>query len=519
MDTAKRIIALWLPDFVTDRLTRRNAAQIASRDQPLATIVQHHGALAVAATNEAARLSGVMHGQSLADARSLCPGIKTIGADPAGEMQTLTQIMRWCTRWSPWTSIESLSVTGGAGVWIDATGCAHLFGGEQALLDDMITRLGATGFTARAAIADSSGAAWAMAHFGIEDGQTTAIVPEGAARQWLAGLPVMALRLPSPMIETLHRLGLRRIGDLAALPRAPLAARFGSHLPERLDQLTGDVPEPIAPERPVMPYIARMAFPEPIATTEGVTLAITRLIESLCRNLERDRKGARRLDLTLYRVDGTFAEIAIGTAAPVRAPKHLIRLFAEKIDGIDAGFGIEAVVLAIPAVDPLNAQQIDLPEERLSSGAAGAELAQLVDRLSQKLGTESVSRQAPRGSHIPERAIQPTAPIGKFSAAPQAGARLRPVTLMRRPEAVQTVSPPDVAPEAPPAAFRWRGETHRVARAEGPERIAAEWWHAATPPPPSAFRDYWRIEDVQGSRWWLFRDGAGGRWFLHGMLA
>ncbi|HEY1720996.1 MAG TPA: DNA polymerase Y family protein [Magnetospirillaceae bacterium] len=515
METAKRIVSLWLPDFGTDRLTRRNPDQC---DRPLATIIKHHGALAVAATNEAAREAGVHHGQALADARSLCPAIKTVGADPAAEMETLTQIARWCTQWSPWTSVESLSVDGRAGLWIDATGCAHLFGGEQAMLDNMIARLAAVGFTARAAIADSPAAAWAMAHFGIDEDKTTAIVPEGAARQWLAGLPVMALRLPPPMIETLRRLGLRRIGDLAALPRAPLAARFGSHLPQRLDQLIGEAPEPICPDRPVIPYQARMAFPEPIATTEGVKLALTRLIEPLCRALERDRKGARRLDLTLYRVDGTLAEITVGTAAPTRAPKHLNRLFAEKLGEIDAGFGIEAIVLVIPIVDPLAAYQIDLPEERLSSGMAGAELTQLVDRLSQRLGSDSVIRQAPRGSHIPERAIQGAAPLGRLPAG-TTDPRARPVTLMRRPEPVQTVSPPDVTPEAPPTAFRWRGETHRVARAEGPERIVAEWWHAATPPPPTAFRDYWRIEDAQGLRWWLFRDGAGGRWFLHGMLA
>jgi protein ImuB len=515
MDTAKRIVALWLPDFVTDRLTRRNGT---GSDQPLATIVKHHNALAVAATNHAARAQGVQHGQSLADARSLCPGIKTIGVDPDGENGTLMQLVRWCIRWSPWTAMESLSVDGGAGVWIDATGCAHLFGGEQALLDDMIKRLAAAGFGVRAAIADSPGAAWAAAHFGIETGNT-AIVPEGGTRQWLSGLPVMALRLPPAITETLRRLGLRRIGDLAALPRAPLAARFGSHLLQRLDQLTGDLSEPIGPEQPVIPYQVRMAFPEPIASTEGVTLSLTRLLEGLCRTLERDRKGARRLDLMLYRVDGSFVEIAVGTAAPVRSPKHLLRLFAEKINEVDAGFGIEAIVLIIPIVDTLAAQQIDLPEEQLGHGAAGAELAQLVDRLSQRLGTGAVVRQAPRGSHVPERAVHAAAPLEPLTVNQWACPLSRPVTLMRRPEPVQTVGPPDVAPEAPPTAFRWRGETHRVARVEGPERIAAEWWHAATPPPPTTFRDYWRIEDAQGLRWWLFRDGAGGRWFLHGMLA
>jgi protein ImuB len=519
MDPARRIVCLWLPDFATDRLTRPSAAgTVIDRDRPLATIMQQHGGLAVAASNYAARQAGLHHGQSLADARAICPALKTIAADLAGEMEMLAQFVRWCGRWSPWKAVESLGIDGSAGVWIDATGCAHLFGGEQALLDDMIARFARAGFSARAAMADTPGAAWAAAHFGITAG-ATALVPEGAARQWLSGLPSSALRLPATTLDTLHRLGLRQIGDLANLPRAPLAARFGPHLPLRLDQLTGDAFEPIGPEPPLVAYRARLAFPEPIGRTEDVVAALDRLIGSLCRALERDRKGARRLDLMLFRVDGSLIEIAIGTAAPVRDARHLARLFAEKLDGIDAGFGIEAVALAVTAVDPLAAQQIDLPTDgRLSPRGTDTAVAHLVDRLSQRLGADAVVRQAPRGSHIPERSIRPAAPLGPLAATP-ADAPTRPVTLMRRPEPLQTVSPPDTAPEAPPAAFRWKGTTHRVARAEGPERIAAEWWHAATPPPPTAFRDYWRIEDVDGMRWWLFRDGAAGRWFLHGILA
>jgi protein ImuB len=522
METSKRIVSLWLPDLVTDRLTRKGAVHTAWRARPLATVAQQHGALMLAAANAAARGQGLRAGQSLADARALCPEVKTVGADPAAEADALARLARWCTRWSPWTAVDALTGDGGAGLWIDATGCAHLFGGEQALLDDMIARLAVAGFAARAAIADSPGAAWAAARFGISEG-ATAIVPEGGARQWLSGLPAVALRLPADTVATLHRLGLRRIGDLIALPRAPLAARFGLHLPLRLDQLLGLAAEPIGPARPALPYHARLAFAEPIGRTEDVAGGIDRLIGALCKMLERDRKGARRLEVTLYRVDGTLIEIAIGTAAPVRAPAHLARLFAEKLDGLDAGFGIEAIVLAVPVAEPLAAQQIELPSgDPGARGGGGDGLALLVDRLAQRLGTGAVLRQEPRGSHVPERSVAPAAPLGRLSGPPPgiaAASRARPVTLMRRPEPVQTFAPSDMAPEAPPAAFRWRGATHRVARAEGPERIAAEWWHAPTPPPPSAFRDYWRIEDAEGLRWWLFRDGAAGRWFLHGMMA
>ena len=522
MDSARRIVSLWLPALVTDRLTRKAAPLAAWRTRPLVTVTQQQGALILAAANDAARDAGLRPGQSLADARALCPEVKTVAADPAADSEMAGRLARWSTRWSPWTAVETLGADGGAGLWIDATGCAHLFGGEQALLDEMIARLAAAGFAARAAIADSPGAAWAAARFGIAKGASSAIVPEGGARQWLSGLPAAALRLPQAALDTLHRLGLRRIGDLLVLPRAPLAARFGPALPLRLDQLLGDAAEPIGPDRPLLPYHARLSFAEPIGRTEDVMAGIERLLGALGTMLERDRKGARRLTVTLYRVDGSVAEIAVGTSAPVRDAAHLARLFAERLDGLDAGFGIEAIALIVPVAEPLLAQQIDLPTgAAVAQGGAGG-IALLVDRLAQRLGSDAVVRQQPRGSHIPERSIAAAAPLGRMAPAPPGRAAApgaRPVTLMRRPEPVQTMAPPDTAPEAPPAAFRWRGATHRVARAEGPERIAAEWWHAATPPPPTAFRDYWRIEDAEGLRWWLFRDGSAGRWFLHGMLA
>jgi len=526
MEASKRIVSLWLPGLATDRLTRAGAPHAAWRTRPLATVMQQHGALVLAAANPAARGAGLKPGQSLADARALCPEVKTVAAEPALEAELAARLARWCTRWSPWTSVEGLSGDGGAGLWIDATGCAHLFGGEQPLLDDMTARFAAAGFAVRAAIADSPGAAWAAARHGIAQGSTTAIVPEGGARQWLSGLPTAALRLPQQALDTLHRLGLRRIGDLLVLPRAPLAARFGPDLPLRLDQLIGDAAEPIGPDRPLLPYHARLSFAEPIARTEDVAAGIDRLLDALCKMLERDRKGARRLSVTFYRVDGSVAEIAIGTSAPVRDVAHLARLVAERIDGfeggLDAGFGIEAIALFVPVAEPLAARQIDLPSgERAAHGGADG-VALLVDRLAQRLGADAVVRQQPRGSHLPERAVAPAAPLGRTEPAPPGRVpdpRLRPVALMRRPEPVQTTAPPDTPPEAPPAAFRWRGAIHRVARAEGPERIAAEWWHAPTPPPPTAFRDYWRIEDAEGLRWWLFRDGSAGRWFLHGMLA
>ncbi len=505
----RRIISLWLPALATDRLSRRGAALAAWRGRPLATVAPAQGGLRVIAASAAAQAAGVQSGQTAADARALLPDLRTAGADPAAELACLAALADWCGRFTPWTAVDGLDADGGGGIWLDASGCAHLFGGEAAMLDAILDRLDGLGFAAHAAIADTPGAAWAAVRFGRDAGARTAVVPEGAARQLLAALPVAALRLPPAAAATLHRLGLRRIGDLHALPRGPLATRFGDVVARRLDQLLGAAAEPISPARPETPHRARLAFAEPIARTEDVVAALNHLLDELCAVLARQGLGARRLELTLYRTDGTLARLAAGTARPVRDAKHLARLFARDLDGLDAGFGFEAAALAATVAEPQGARQLDIADHRRDE--PGDDLGLLVDRLGNRLGRGGVVRLAPRPSHIPERAVRPAAPLGgKGSQAWPVPPR--PARLLRSPERVAAE-----ATAGPPARFTWRREAVAVARAEGPERICAEWWHGATPPPPSAMRDYWRVEDAAGRRFWLFREGAA--WFVHGVFA
>ncbi|MDA8232276.1 MAG: DNA polymerase Y family protein [Magnetospirillum sp.] len=496
----KRIIALSLPLFATDRLTRPGKRLDALRKRPLATVARAGGRAAVAAANAAARAAGVVPGVAAADASALCPGLATVPAEPDSDREALESLAEWCRRWSPWTAPDRESGND-HGLWIDASGCAHLFGGEKAMLDDVVAALEGLGFAVRAAIADTPGAAWAAARFG--DGKAM-VVPEGAARQLLAGLPVAALRLPPETVATLRRLGVRRLDDLMALPRAPLAARFGAVVARRIDQLLGRIPEPLSALPPQEPLFARLAFAEPIGRTEDVAAAVLRLLNVLAKRLERRGLGARSLILRLFRVDGGVLTRHVGTAAPVRTPGHLARLFAEGLDGLDAGFGIEAMTMTAAAADPLGARQTDM--ERRPEGAA---LPLLMDRLARRLGPAAAWRPLPRPTHLPERLCAKAAPTAEPGGAwPR---RLRPVRLLPRPEPIRVAEV-----DGRPARLYRHGETLAVARAEGPERIAAEWWHAALPPPAASWRDYWRVEDERGRRWWLFRDGGDGRWYLHG---
>lgn len=492
----KRVVSLWLPLFATDRLTRPGKALAEWRHLPLATVARGAGGMRVAAANAAARAAGVQPGLPATDAQAVAPGLKTVPAEPEAEAAALSALAAWCGRWSPLTAPED----GCEGVWVDATGCTHLFGGERAMLDDMVARLGGLGFTVRAGMAETPGAAWAMARFGEAP---AAILPEGAARQWLTSFPVAALRLPPAVAEGLRRLGLRRVGDIAGLPRAPLTRRFGPVVALRLDQLFGRLPEPLSPLAHEEPLAARLAFAEPIGRTEDVRAAILRLLEDVCALLVARGLGARRLRLVLYRVDGTLLSQEVGTAEALRAPAHLLRLFAEGLDGLDAGFGIEVMAMTVTAADPFAAGQGDLEARPRGTG-----LAMLVDRLARRLGPAAVHRLAARPTHIPERLVSrapPLAPAGGGGGWPALPPR--PVRLLPRPQPV-AVEERDGRPLALARSL--------LRAAHGPERIAAEWWHGAAPTPHQAHRDYWRVEDQWGRRLWLFREGEEGRWFLQG---
>ena len=491
---------MWLPYWPAERRTRT-----APPERPpagaLALTVRAAGGVRLAAVDAGAAALGLRPGQTLAEARALVPDLRTDEHDPAADAQALRALADWCGRYSPWVAPD-----GADGIALDLTGAAHLFGGETALLAELHRRLRRFGLTARAAIADTLAAAWAVARFG-----DAAVVAPGATRAALKPLPVAALRLEAETVAALAQVGLRRIGDLAGLPRAALARRFGPALLQRLDQATGAVAEPFTPLAPAAPWRTRIGFAEPIGTRPDLDAALTRLLAGLCALLAREQRGARALTLACSRVDGSVQHLAIGTARPSRDAAHLFRLFRDRLDAVAPGFGIEEMILAATATDALAPEQAALGSPDARTDAAPCALAELVDRLSVRLGPERVFRLAAVDSHLPERTSAPAPAL----AGGDAGwpAQPRPVRLLPDPEPVEATTEDD----APPAEFRWRRVAHRIVRAEGPERIAPDWWRDGA----AGTRDYWRVEDDAGRRFWLYRAGAGAaaRWYLHGLGA
>src|SRR6266851_2817484 len=344
----------------------------------------------VVAADPAAVACGIMPGLPLADAQAYCPGLAVCAADPAGDAAALRRLAEWCGRWSPWTTQD-----GDDGILLDITGCAHLLGGEARLIAEIVGRLGRQGVTCRAAIADTAGAAWAMARFG--QGRTAIITP-GEARQALADLPVAALRLPGSSVADLERLGLERVGDLYRMARAALAQRFGDALARRLDHALGAAGEPLSPLHAAPARRSRLTFAEPIATPEDLARALALLIEELCRGLAAEGVGARRLELACYRVDGIVERAAIGTARASRDPRHLTRLFAEKIATLDPGLGIEDMVLTAPLAERLAAAQLSLARLKPSPlGRGQGEGVLPLGRISQPDRVQPSPRPSPGG--------------------------------------------------------------------------------------------------------------------------
>ncbi len=498
------------------------------------------------AMNAAAAQEGLRQGMGLADARAVLPHLLVEQSAIKADEKALSALAHWCGRYTPWTTVDAHGanpLTGGRdSILMDVTGCAHLFGGEERLLSDLMARLAEFGIEARAALADTPGAAWAVARFSDMDGAGHSIVSPGGSRDVLGPLPVTALRFAPETLENFDRLGLRQVKDLLALPRAPLARRFGPPVARRIDQALGFEDEPISPVMPVVPYRVRLAFLEPVGRVDDIAYALTTLLEQLCPMLNEDQRGVRRLTLDLFRVDGEVESVTVGTSRPVRTTEHLARLFAGHLEQIDAGFGIDAAVLSASLTAPLSEVQVELPGEAGGGRTQGnADLSLLVDQLGNRLGMDKVCRLEARESFVPERAVVtvPLAAGGAAAGDPDLGEQSeplwpahlkRPLRLLSAPEPVQVVAE---VPDGPPVLFRWRRDTHRVARVDGPERIGPEWWRGAGPGSQQA-RDYYRVEDQEGRRFWLFREGLYAtadvhassvqdepqpRWYLHGMFA
>jgi protein ImuB len=510
------MVSVWLPHLSIERLRRESKVRPCSADRPFALVGSEERGLVLTALTAAAVKAGLYPGLGLADARAISPRLLTVPAEPTQDRDCLLALARWSGRYSP-----TLNLDGDDGLWLDVAGIPHLFGGAHALLADIAKRFARLGFTARLALAETLGGAHALARFAPS---AAIVIPQGKIEAALAPLPVEALRLTEETTRLLRRLGMKRIGQLYDLPRASLERRFHSRqaaeaVLARLDQALGRREEVCTPLFPAPDYTAKLPLPEPLITHEGIAAGLEHLAQTLAAALTLGRRGAKQIRLAIYRADGSSAIITAGFAAPARDPRHLLRILQDKVEAIDAGFGVDLMILAAPVTEPL------LPEQKsfAKSDDRGRQ-GELIDRLANRLSGGVVRRLLPRSSHIPERAQALRSALAGAALWPEqvASKPPRPVLLFADPEPLEVVAE---VPEGPPARFTWRRVSRRVVKAEGPERIAPEWWRELAGVTKQRPRDYYRIEDDEGHRYWVFRDGlyqdnAGGvpTWYLHGVF-
>jgi protein ImuB len=509
--------------------------QVELFDQPVVLARDGPHGPVIHACNAAAREQGVQAGARLVDMRALCPDLTVYDADEAGDEAALDQLVLWARRWCPWTVKDESNKDGSTGpvadgLVLETTGSDHLFGGEVAMLADMEKRFADLGLTAHLAVAPTWGAAWALSRFA--SAPRMVCQPDAMSKQ-LAVLPVSALRLEDACVLLLRRLGLKTVGAVADLPRLSLARRFAraalhANPLMRLDQVMGRQAEPLSSADDPPLFRARIGLPDPIFDP---THYLAGLCEDLCAQLEGQGLGCRRLHLTVYRADGTVNGLMVATSRASRDARHLRGLFNGKLERIDPGFGFDLITLSADVVEAVQTQQGHLGID--GSGREGdVDLSRLIDRLSARLGSHAVQLPAPHESHVPERAERWHAALSSEALSSQISSKNavqqimeRPVRLLDQPERVEVVY---AVPEGPPAQFIWRRQTHRVVRTTGPERIAPEWWRERS---GVRLRDYYRIEDQSGRRFWLYREGLHGdgrgadrqgadpQWFLHGMFA
>ena len=443
---------MFLPTWKTDRLCRASAAgppDAAAAGDPLVTVRTEGQRRVIDGACAAALALGLRPGMSVARAQAMRPGLRVTEAAPEAEMAELRRLAVWARAYSPLTAPDPPD-----GFWLETTGCDHLHGGEAAMLASLCARLARAGITARAAVADTPGAAHALARHA----EAPCTVAAGEARALLRDFPVACLRLSPESLAALHRVGLERAGQVFALPRAPLARRFGAELLRRRDQALGSLAEPVAPLLPPVAFAQRRAFLEPLLTAEAFAAVIAVLVPPVCAALEREGQGARRLDLLLQRVDGSWQAVRIGTARATRAPAHLIRLLVEQVPTVDPGLGVEAMQLLVTLAEPLAYAQASTGTAL--GGTADAGVAELVDRLAGRLGAGAVYRAAPVESRVPERAVRRMSPLGGRMTGPGWPARLRrPARLFDPPQPVQVMA---LLPDNPPVQFVWRRVRHRI---------------------------------------------------------
>lgn len=495
---------------------------------PVVVVAKANNALKIYSLDDAAARLGLDVGLPLTTARAICPDLKVFDADEALDVKALSDIADWCDRFTPLVALDPPH-----GLFLDITGCAHLFGGEAALLKLLCDLLTTQGVTVSAAIASTSICARTLTRHvhGV-------IVACGGEARAVSALPVSALGANEAIVTGLRRAGLKTIGDVAARTRHEITARFGAAFTTRLDQALGLGDVPISPRKPVPDYIVERRFAEPVATDAVIAATLSGLAGMLTTSMAQQGKGARHLQACFFRTDGVVRRIGVDTGRAVTQREVIDQLFRERLDALsdplDPGFGFDLIRLSASRTETMVPRQHDLDAHMHDTVHDTDELAALLDRIAARIGSRRVVVYLPKDTHIPESAVLAVPAQQHLAAASRASwpmraddePPLRPLRLFEHPEEIKVIAQ---VPDGPPARFVWRRATHAVVRAEGPERIAMEWWRSDG---ERLTRDYFRVEDEAGLRLWLYREGLYEReldprtgrpvqpsWFMHGLFA
>lgn len=500
----KRFAHIWFKHLLTDWLIIRRPRL---KDKPFVFVANEHGRIMITAINAIAQQQGIKVGMRAADAKAICPELETIDNKDDRCLKLLKGLGEWCIRFSPIVMIDEFSKDG---LFMDISGCTHLWGGENQYLNELVGRLKSKGYTTQIAIADSLGTAWAASRFRT----LNSCVTIGQDIDELMSLPPEALRLPEVTLSKLKKLGFYQIRALLSIPRSVLRRRFGEDFLMRLEQALGKRIEVIKPLKEPFQFQERLACLEPVKTREGIEIALERLLGQLCLSLQKEEKGIRAVILTGYRVDNKLVQIHTGTNVASNDLEHLFKLFQLKIEKIRPGLGIELFTLEAVKVNNVKPEQEAFWLE--NKGISSQGVVQLLDRIAGKVGEGAIRRYLPAEHFWPERSLKNSLTIGERPSTDWRLDHPRPTELLKKPEPVDVMS---VIPDSPPKFFIYKGAKHTIVKADGPERIEKEWWLDN-----EKHRDYYQVEDERGQRYWLFRSGyydntEGVQWFIHGFFA
>ena len=498
----KRYATIWFRHLTTDWLTLRRPEL---KQTPFVFAIPDHGRKVITAINSAAESQGIHVGMPVADAKAMIPDLQVFDEKPKRAEQLLKALGKWSIRYTPIVALDLPD-----GLILDISGCAHLWGGERPYLKEIVTRLRGLGYDVRVAIADTIGTAWAISRFG----QVTPIIESREQAPALLSLPAAALRLDSTVLTRLQKLGLYTIGSFISMPRSALRRRFGEALLVRLAQALGQAEEYIQPIMIPEPWQERLPCMEPIRTKVGIEIAINRLLETLCLRLQQEGMGIRTAILKCYRVDGKIQQAEVGTNKATHHVPHLFKLFELTTASIAPGLGIELCIL-----EALKVEEVSLSQEVLwaeNPGLNDEGVAELLDRITAKVGAGTIHRYLPDEHYWPERSIKQASSLQDQAITSWRSDKPRPVRILARPELIDVTAP---IPDYPPLMFRYKNKVHPIKKADGPERIEREWWLEG-----GEHRDYYNVEDQDGQRYWIFRLGhyEGGQskqWFIHGFFA